>query len=379
MSAPPSGTVTFLFTDIEGSTKRWEHTPGQMQPGVARRSDARQEAILRQAIAANGGYAYKMIGDAFQAAFPTAIQALQAAIDAQRTLQAEKWPAETGEIKVRMALHTGTTEEREGDYVGPLLNRVARLLSAGYGGQILLTEATQTLLRDQLHAGVTLHDLGEHRLKDLERPEHVFQIAAQGLRSDFPPLKTLDTHPNNLPIQPTPFIGREKEVDAAIALLNRQDLRLLTLTGPGGTGKTRLALQIAAELIDSLSHGVFFVNLAPISEANLVPATIAQTLGLREGDRQTLMESLKVYLRDRHMLLVLDNFEQVADAAPLVSQLLQASPQLKVLVTSRSVLHLRGEKDFPVPPLALPDPKHLPSLDRLDHYEAISLFVQRAA
>src|SRR5436190_10628894 len=207
MSGQPTGTVTFLFTDIEGSTKRWEANPAAMQAAFAR-----QEAILRQAIDANVGYAYKMIGDAFQAAFPTAPQALQAALDAQHSLQSETWPTETGEVRVRMALHTGTTEERGDDYVGPALNRVARLLSAGYGAQILLSEVTHGLVRDTLPPGTELRDMGEHRLKDLIRPEHVFQLVVPDLPSEFPPLKTLDNQPNNLPVQSTPIIGREKEI-----------------------------------------------------------------------------------------------------------------------------------------------------------------------
>src|SRR5688572_13926258 len=237
----PTGTVTFLFTDVEGSTRRWESDPGGMRAAFSR-----QEALIREAIASHGGYAYKMIGDAFQAAFPTASQGVQAAVQAQRALQSEDWGAD-GEIRVRMALHTGVTEERGDDYVGPALNRVSRLLSTASGGQILLTSATQQLLRDNLPEGVTLMDMGLHRLRDLALPEHIFQLVAEDLPSEFPPLKTLDSRPNNLPLQSTPFIGREEELASVRNKLLREDVRLLTITGPGGMGKTRLALQAAAE------------------------------------------------------------------------------------------------------------------------------------
>ena len=375
----PSGTVTFLFTDIEGSTKRWETHPQAMQAAFSL-----QEAILRHAIKANGGYAYKMIGDAFQAAFPTAPQALQAAIDAQLALYSERWPEEMGEVRVRMALHSGTTEERGDDYVGPTLNRVARLLSAAHGGQTLLSEVTFGLLRDDLPPSVQLLDMGEHRLKDLMRPEHIFQMVVSDLPSQFPPLKTLDYRPNNLPLQPTPLIGREKELAEVEKLLAREDgreeVRLVTLTGPGGTGKTRLGLQAASDLLDDFPDGVWFVELATIAEPKLVPPTIAVVLGVRETGSTPILDTLKYYLRDKCLLLVLDNFEQVVGAAEQVSQLLQASALSKVLVTSRAPLRLRGEREYAVPPLQLPEtrPGHLPPLEQLTQYEAVRLFIERA-
>jgi predicted ATPase/class 3 adenylate cyclase len=353
MQNPPSGTVTFLFTDIEGSTKRWEANPAAMQLAFSR-----HEAILRHAIQADGGYAYKMIGDAFQAAFPTALQALQAAIDAQHALYSEKWPAETGDIRVRMALHTGATEERDDDYVGPALNRAARLLSAGHGGQTLLSLATEQLVRDNLPQLVTLTDMGEHRLKDLQQPEHIYQLVILDLpsTSSFPPLNTLDARPNNLPFQRSPMVGRAVELESIRRLLLRADVGLLTLTGPGGIGKTRLALQVAAELIDEFEDGVFFVSLANIADPDLVSSAIAQTLGLRETAGQETIDSLADYLSDKQLLLLLDNFEQVVGAAPLVVKLLAAAPRLKVLVTSREVLHVHDEQEFAVPPLGVPDP-----------------------
>ena len=371
----PSGTVTFLFTDIEGSTRLWEHQADLMQAAFRR-----QEAILREVIAEHGGYAYKMIGDAFQAAFQTAPDALHAALAAQRALAATKW-GPIGPLRVRMALHTGVVEERSDDYVGPMLNRVARLLSTGYGGQILLTATTRELVRDTLPPDVNLRDLGEHRLKDLVRPEHVFQVVAPGLQDSFPLLKSLDRQPTNLPLQSTPLIGREREVETVQALLLQSQARLVTLTGPGGTGKTRLGLQVAAALLDrpdAFQDGLFFVALAPITDPTLVASTIAQVVAVSESGGRTVVESLKDYLRDKEILLLLDNFEQVVEAAPLIGDLLSAAPELKVVVTSRAVLHLYGEQEFPVPPLAVPDPRHLPPLAQLTQFEAVRLFIERA-
>jgi predicted ATPase/class 3 adenylate cyclase len=369
----PTGTVTFLFTDIEGSTKRWEASPAAMRSAFSR-----QEDILRHAIEANGGYAYKMIGDAFQAAFPTAISALQAAVDAQHALHAEKWPTDTGEIRVRMALHTGVTDERGNDYVGPVLNRVARLLSSGHGGQVLLTAATYELVRDLVPDNISLFDLGDHRLKDLIRPEHIFQLTVVGLPSQFPALVTLDSQPNNLPRQTTALIGREKEIGDVCALLLRSEVALVTLTGPGGTGKTRLALQVGAELLDVFTDGVWFVELAALTDPDLVLSTVASVLDVSESADRPLVDTLKIYLRDKKILLVLDNFEQVTAAASIVNVLLAGAPNIKILVTSRERLHLYGEWDYQVPPLSLPDVKRLPPIEQLTQYEGVRLFIERA-
>lgn len=373
MTDLPGGTITFLFTDIEGSTLRWEQHSAAMQPALAR-----HDALLAAAITSHGGVVFKTVGDAFYAAFTTAAAALAAALAAQRALQREAWDATVGPLRVRIALHTGAAELRADDYFGPPLNRVARLLVAAHGEQILLSRATQELIRDSLPPGVQLRDLGEHRLKDLIRPEQIFQLQADDLRSDFPPLRTLDSRVNNLPPQSAPLLGREQELAELRALMARADVRLLTLTGPGGTGKTRLSLQLGADLLHDFADGVFLLELAPISDPGLVASTIAHTLGVKETGVTPLIEGLQAYLRDKQMLLILDNFEQVATAAPVVTALLRAAPRLKVLVTSRVVLRLYEEQEFLVAPLQTPNPKQLPPLDRLSQYAAVALFIQRA-
>jgi class 3 adenylate cyclase len=361
-----------LFTDIEGSTKMWERSPQAMH-----RALARHDEILRDAIEEQEGYVFKTVGDAFCAAFPTAPDALEAALSAQRTLFADEWP-QTGPLRVRMALHTGAAEERDGDYFGPPVNRVARLLSAAHGGQVLLSLSTHEMVRDQLPAEIALIDLGKRHLKDLFRPERVFQLIASGLPSEFPPVRTLESHPDNLPLQPTSLVGREREVEEEVERIRSEEVRLLTLTGPGETGKTRLALQAAADLLEDFEDGVFFVALATITDRELVPSTIAGPLGLEESAQQPLIETLKRYLQEKHLLLVLDNFEQVLEGAPVVGELVGACPKLKVLATSRTPLRLYGEQEYPVPPLALPDPRVLPPLKVLTQYEAVRLFVERA-
>ena len=373
MAEPHTGTLTFLFTDVEGSTRLWERSPEAMSLALARHDE-----ILRTAIENHNGHVVKTVGDGFHAAFWTAPDALKAALEAQRSLLHQEW-AESGPLRVRMALHTGAAEERDGDYYGPSLNRVARLVSAGHGGQILLSLATQELVRDGMPEETGLRDLGERRLKDLSRPERVFQITASDLPSEFSALKTLDARRNNLPAQSTPLVGREKELDDVLALLRSPVVRLLTLTGPGGMGKTRLCLQAAAELTDEYEDGVFFVALAAIADPALVAPTITRVLGLTESGNQPADELLKRYLRDRQTLLVLDNFEQVLQSASLLDVLLSGASDLKVMVTSRTPLRLYGEHEFHVPPLSLPDPGSLPHLELLTRYEAVRLFVDRAS
>lgn len=374
MSTParelPSGTVTFLFTDIEGSTRLLQ----QLGPRYEAQLEAHRQ-LLRAAVEAERGHEVSTEGDAFFIAFSSPTRAAAAAAAAQRALNAHPWPDGTA-LRVRMGLHTGEATPVGGDYVGLDVHRAARISTAGWGGQILLSQSTKALIENAPPPGVSLRDLGEHRLKDLSRPEHLFQLVISDLRADFPPLRTLDATPNNLPTQLTGFIGREREVAAARQLLGTT--RLLTLTGPGGTGKTRLALQLAAEVVDQFPHGVYFVPLAPINDPNLAASTIAKTLGVQELGGRSSQDLLLEYSRDKTLLLLLDNFEQILAAVPLLSELLKTSPGLKIVVTSRAVLHVYGEQEFPVPPLRLPDPRHLPSLDSLSQYEAVALFIQRA-
>ena len=368
----PRGTVTFLFTDIEGSTRLWQAHPAAMGAAIAR-----HDALLRGSVEAHGGVVFKTVGDAVCAAFASAPQAVQAALAAQRTLACQTWGA-TGPLGVRMALHSGEADAREGDYVGQPLNRVARLLAAGHGGQVLLSLATHELVRDALPSGTGLQDLGEHRLKDLSHPERVLQLLHPDLPTDFPPLKSLDRQPHNLPLQPTPLVGREREVTDVVDLLAREGVRLVTLTGPGGTGKTRLALQVAADLLDTSPDGVWFVDLALLTEPDLLPGAIAAVLGVREEGGQPLRETLAAFLRTKHLLLVLDNLEQVVAGAPIIASLMAAAPGLKVLATSRVPLRLRGEYEVAVPPLALPDLNRPESPEHLTQYAAVRLFIQRA-
>jgi len=371
MGELPQGTVTLLFTDIEGSTSLLQRV-GERYADVLERC----RHLLRTAFHHYHGHEIDTQGDAFFVAFARATDAVSAAVEAQQALASHAWP-EGVAVRVRMGLHTGEPHVAGTGYVGLDVHRAARIMNAGHGGQILLSQTTRDLVEHELPEGASLRDLGAHRLKDLEHPSHLYQLIAPGLPTDFPPLKTLDTRVHNLPVQLTSLIGREQEIAAVCQLLQRQEVRLLTLTGPGGTGKTRLGLQVAAELSGTFSDGVFFVNLAPLSDPELVVPTIAQVLGLKEAASQPLLDLLSAWLREKELLLLLDNFEQVAEAAVEVSALLARCPQLNVLVTSRAVLHLSGEHEFPVPPLSLPNPSHLPDLETLSQYEAVALFIAR--
>ncbi len=373
MTPFPSGTVTFLFTDIEGSTKLWDAYPEAMRAALER-----HDLLLREAVADAGGFVFKTVGDAFCAAFAVAPHALMAALSAQKALIREGWPEQTP-LRVRIALHTGVAQERDSDYFGPPLNRVARLLSAGHGGQTLLSASTYELVRDALPVGASLHDLGAHRLKDLERPEHVYQLVYPGFPDTFAPLKTLDTTPNNLPQQLTSFIGRETSIADATALLSKT--RLLMLTGAGGSGKTRLSLQIAADVSDAYPDGAWFVELAPLSDPALVVQTVAQVLGIKEQAGQTIGQTVAEQLKEKKMLLLLDNCEHLLSAcAQFVAALLRACPTVTILATSREPLGVGGEITFRVPSLSLPTVAQatLATVDSLSQFEAVRLFIERA-
>jgi predicted ATPase/class 3 adenylate cyclase len=371
-SEPSSLILTFLFTDLEGSTGLWEQFPHVMT-----RALERHDAILRAAVAEADGRVLKATGDGLMAIFPSAVGGVSACVTAQRALADEPWN-ETGPLRVRMGLHSGEAATRAGDYFGPTVNRSARIMAVAHGGQVLLSGAAAALVMDQLPDGSTLRDLGEHRLKDLGRPEHLFQLVHPSLDSDFPPLATLNRRPNNLPIQASTSVGRDAELEEIRKRLGNT-VRLLTLTGPGGTGKTHLALRAAADQVDAFDDGVFFVDLSSVRDPESALAITARVIGLSETSDQSLLEDLKRQLRHQRVLLVLDNFEQVTAAAPTAVELLQGCPGLKLLVTSREALHVRGEHLFSVPPLSLPAAvPGRPSAAELARYEAVQLFVERA-
>lgn len=365
------GTVTFLFTDIEGSTRLWE-----AQPDVMREALARHDALLREAIRAGGGHVFKTIGDAFCAAFATAGEGLAAAQAAQISLISEPWAKETP-IRVRMALHTGAAESRDSDYFGPPLNRVARLLSAAHGGQSLLSQATYELVRDSISAPTGLKDLGSHQLKDLARPEQIYQLVHPALLAEFPPLRSLSNHPNNLPLQLTSFIGREALMEQVQSLL--QSSRLVTLVGAGGSGKTRLSIQVAADLLESFPAGVWLAELASVSDSEALVQTIANALGVHEDPSHNLSSALASHIGSKTMLLLLDNCEHLlAGASQLADSLLKTCPNLKIITTSREALAITGETVLRVPPLDFPDPTQPLSTSTLSQYGAVRLFIDRA-
>jgi class 3 adenylate cyclase len=346
LPAKASGTLTFLFTDVEGSTRLWERFPQAMK-----RALERHDSILRAAVTAAGGQVVKTTGDGLMAVFGSAAEGVRACLAAQRGLVEEPWP-ETGVLRVRMGLHSGEAQPRGDDYFGPAVIRGARIMAVGHGGQVLLSGASAALVADQLPEGAALMDLGAHRLKDLGRPEELFQLVHPALLHDFPPLATPDRRPNNLPTQASTFIGRDTELREIRASIERESVRLLTLTGPGGTGKTRLALRVAADEIDRFDHGVFFIDLSAIRDTQAVLAGIARTVGLTETADRSLLPELERQLHHQRVLLVLDNFEQVMSAAPMAVELLSGCPRLKLLVTSREALHVRGEQLYAVPPLS---------------------------
>jgi len=371
MTELPTGTVTFLFTDIEGSTRLLQ----ELGDGYAA-VQGEHAVIVRRAVAEAGGVEVSTHGDAFFVAFRSPAGAVRAALAAQRELAAHDW-SPGRPLKVRMGVHTGEGSLGGDDYVGIDVHRAARIADAAHGGQVIVSDATRALVRHALPAGASLRDLGVHRLRGLADPERLHQLVVDGLAADFPPPRTLDARPNNLPPQLTSFVGREEEIAEVERLLGQA--RLLTLTGPGGSGKTRLALQVAAELLTRFQDGACFVDLSPVTDPTLVPAAVANALGVPETAGRPILDGVKEHLRHRELLQVVDNFEQVTEASPLIEELLTAAPRLRTLVTSRAVLSLRGEQEYPVPPLHVPEPRRPPTgLAALGAVEAVRLFSERA-
>jgi predicted ATPase/class 3 adenylate cyclase len=372
MTDLPTGTVTFLFTDIEGSTGLLQ-TLGDRYPAVL----DKHAAILRKAVAEAGGIEISTHGDAFFVVFTSPAAAVRAALAAQRALAAHDW-SPGPPVRVRMGLHTGEGTRGGDDYAGLDVHRAARIADAAHGGQVLVSGATRALVEHALPDGAALRDLGPHRLRGLAEPERLHQLGAGGLPDEFPPPRTLDARLGNLPVALSSFVGREPEIAEVERLLGQS--RLLTLTGPGGSGKTRLALAVAGRLLPELGDGAWFVDLAPVTDPALVPAAVANALGVPEAGGRPILDGLKEHLRDRELLCVVDNFEQVAEAGPVLEALLGAAPRLRVLVTSRVVLSLRGEQEYAVPPLPVPDPDRLPGdLADLEALAAVRLFRERAA
>ncbi len=366
----PTGTVTLLFTEIEGATLLLQQLRSDYSSVLA---SCRQ--LLHTAFSQHNGHEVDTRGESFFVVFARATDAVAAAVTAQQSLASHSW-SHNVKVRVRMGLHTGEPYLTDEGYVGSGVHQAARIMLVASGGQILLSQTTRDLVEQALPEGVSLQAIGAHHLKDMQYSIHLFQLIIKGLPHEFPMLKPIEAHLNNLPIPPTPLIGRVQEVEVVRTLLNRKEVRLLTLTGPGGTGKTRLGLQVATEQHEQFRDGVYFVNLAPIRDPEMVLVTIAQTLVIRETGTHPMADLLTVFLRDKHLLLLLDNFEQVLVAAPQIANLLARCPHLKIVVTSRAALRVRGEQEFSVPPLAVPDPKHLPDLITFSQCEAVTLFLR---
>jgi len=371
MSTHAAETRTFLLTDIERSTNLLRALGERYETMLARHRE-----ILRGATEAYAGEVIDSYADGFFAAFGRAADAVAAAVEGQRLLAAESWP-EGAEVRVRMGLHSGSAVRSGDGYVGLDVHKVARVMAAAHGGQILVSKTTAALVADDLSSQVGLLDLGPRRLKDLSWPENLFQVEAAGLRTGFEAPRTLDLRANNLPFQSTPFVGRETELTEAAGLLRKT--RLLTLTGAGGTGKTRLALQLAAESIDRFHDGVFVVSLAAVTDPDYLPAAIANELEIRSQGSEDMLRLLQRRLETSLLLLVLDNFEQIVEAATTVTRLLEHCRELKIVVTSREALRVTGEQEYPVRPLGLPDLDNLGPIETLSRFEAVDLFVQRSS
>jgi predicted ATPase/class 3 adenylate cyclase len=369
MSELPTGTVTFFFSDIEGSTRLLQSCGARWPQLLARHGE-----LMRSAFARHGGVEVSTEGDSFFAAFDRAPEAIAAAVEIQRALAEERWPG--GEtVRVRIGLHTGEGSVSEDSYVGLDVHRAARIMGAGHGGQILLSAATELLAHGSLGDDIRLVELGEHQLRDLPEPEQLFQVAGEGLTDEFPPLRGVTANPTNLPLELTSFVGREAETRAVLAQLAEH--RIVTLTGPGGTGKTRLSLHVAGSASKDFAGGVYFVPLAEIREVELVLPTIGRLLGLPDPGRQPL-ERIPELVGDRRVLLVLDNLEQVIEAGGDIAELVRRSSELRVLATTRSALRVYGEVEYPVPPLPMPDPRTIDRDGSIGGYPAVALFVERA-
>ena len=367
----PTGTVTFLFTDLEGSTRLWEQHPETMQEALARHDD-----LLIAAVEAHHGHVVKSTGDGLLAVFATADAGIAAAVAGQQALLAESW-GPIGTIRVRMGLHAGVAEQRGDDYFGPALNRAARLMAVAHGRQVVCSQATADLARDSLVGPVDLVELGRHRLRDLSRAEVVFQVTHPDLPGDFPPLATLDAFPGNLPIERTALIGRSRELARLSGVLDGH--RLVTLTGVGGVGKTRLAVQVAADVLDRFPDGAWFVALASIRDPVLVPSAVAAALEITERPGRPLNETLRDAIGTRQMLVILDNCEHLLDAtARLVDELLDACPAIRIVATSREALGVEGEQSWPTPSLGLPARDAPASPKELAGADAVTLFLERA-
>ncbi|HVH63515.1 MAG TPA: tetratricopeptide repeat protein [Candidatus Dormibacteraeota bacterium] len=367
----PTGTVTFLFTDIEGSTRLMQELGERyVEAQVA------HHEILRDAFKSNDGRELRTEGDSFFCVFKSALDACGAAAKAQRDLSRSTWP-DGKAIRVRIGLHTGEAPLVGEEYIGIDVHHAARVAASAHGGQVVVSDATRSLVESSLPSDLGLRDLGLHRLKDLARPERLFQLVIAGAPSTFPPLRTIDSTPNNLPTQLTSFVGREDMVAESERILKQT--RLLTLTGPGGIGKTRLSLQIAADAVQQFPDGVYFVPLSAVSDPTLVASVIAQVIGIPVAGNRLPFDAVVDYLGGKRVLLVLDNLEQLLPkGAPVVSDLLRAIPDLKCVVSSRAVLHVYGEHELAVAPLRTPDLKTLPSLAALSQFDAVKLFIERA-
>ena len=372
-SSLPTGTLTYLFTDVEGSTRLWEQYPDQMRGVMIRHDD-----LIESSVANYGGFIVRPRGegDSRFAVFPRAADAVAAACAIQRALYDEAWTIPSP-LLVRMGVHTGQADLRDNDYYGPTVNRCARLRNAARGGQVLVSQITNDLVKYALPQGVSLRDLGEHRLKDLNRAEHIFQLVVEGLLEDFPPLKGLENLHTNLPAALTSFVGRERELDEVKRLLTRT--RLLTITGTGGAGKTRLALQVAEDLLEVFGDGVWLIDLAPISDPALIIQFVADVLGIREEAGKSLLQLLIGYMRTKNTLLVLDNCEHlIQGVAQFMETILRSSSELRILATSREALGISGEVNWRILPLSTHALGERVAPESLLHYEAVKLFVERA-